>query len=505
MICPDDGDAFFWRVEDASGEIKNASYVVHLHKVCIEFLRIPLSPHSNCLTWISFFRDNDCEYSCNVQTLRSEIEAALPDGTFIGYIMDSTATNRSAMKTLQEEDPSICVIPCLAHCYSLVMKHCAKYFSWIDEVYSAVCAISDKVNGAPKLKHQLHELQKEEELSVRGILTHTPTRFGSKQLVLRSLLKSERAWRKMTATEVWRDALKAKGVSKAFTDAHSFLTSATRDLFERATLLEELMGPVMDAIHTIEADQPMLSFASGLFDSIRAHFERFATEYPELAEGAIPADKRAANSVEHAITLQESFERDAVFAHRPVMTAASIIDPLQWTKNSVGNYRVPVPDSKKGDLNSVLAGFVVDETVEDSLNQVESEVVGLECYSFHKSYTKALDTLIEKKRVDHGMATVITVQPHSRRIDFVANHNQFSEAFPIVVRAASVLLSMPISACSAERCWSKFGLLFASNRSALGLEVAQSLVFVQQNDEVARAGRKRARGADEDTDVFVGH
>jgi hypothetical protein len=107
------------------------------------------------------------------------------------------------------------------------------------------------------------------------------------------LLKSERAWRNIPATEVWRDALKAKGVSKAFTDAHSFLTSATCDVFERATYLEELMSPVIYAIHTIEA-QPMLSSVSGLFDSIVAHFEQFATENPELADGAIPAYKRVA-------------------------------------------------------------------------------------------------------------------------------------------------------------------------------------------------------------------
>jgi hypothetical protein len=48
-----------------------------------------------------------------------------------------------------------------------------------------------------------------------------------------------------------------------------------------------------------------------------------------------------------------------------------------------------------------------------------------------------------------------------------------------------------------------FGLLFVANRNALGLDIAQSIVFVQQNDPVARASRKRARGADGATNVFV--
>jgi hypothetical protein len=62
---------------------------------------------------------------------------------------------------------------------------------------------------------------------------------------------------------------------------------------------------------------------------------------------------------------------------------------------------------------------------------------------------------------------------------------------------------MPVTACAAERNWSKFGLLFVANRNALGLEIAQSIVFVQQNDPVTRASRKRARGADGATNVFV--
>lgn len=33
MICPDNGAAVFWRVQDASGQIKDAAYVVKLHEV----------------------------------------------------------------------------------------------------------------------------------------------------------------------------------------------------------------------------------------------------------------------------------------------------------------------------------------------------------------------------------------------------------------------------------------------------------------------------------------
>jgi hypothetical protein len=33
MICPDDGPAVFWRVEDCSGKIKDADFVLQFHEV----------------------------------------------------------------------------------------------------------------------------------------------------------------------------------------------------------------------------------------------------------------------------------------------------------------------------------------------------------------------------------------------------------------------------------------------------------------------------------------
>lgn len=270
-----------------------------------------------------------------MQKLWAEIEEALPHVTFIGYIVDSTATNRRATITVQEDDPNIVTIPCLAHCYILVIKHTAKHFMWASDVNGAVCTISEKVNSSSKLKHELHSLQEQEGIAMRRILTHTPTRFGSKHLVACSFQKSERAWRKMTATYAWSDALKAKGVGKAFTDAHAFLNSATCDDFECIERVEELMSPVMDAIHQLDADQPMLSMVPGLFNSIAKHSDSFAEEYPDLAIGVVPANKRAADSVDVPITLQESFAKDCGVALRPAFNAAVVIDPLNWTKNSI--------------------------------------------------------------------------------------------------------------------------------------------------------------------------
>jgi hypothetical protein len=93
IICPYDGPAVAWRIVDASEQIKDTAYAVQLHR-----------------------------------DLRGEIEAAVPNGHFLGYVMDSTATNRAAMRILQQEDRTNVVVPCVAHALSNVIKHAAKNF-----------------------------------------------------------------------------------------------------------------------------------------------------------------------------------------------------------------------------------------------------------------------------------------------------------------------------------------------------------------------------------------
>jgi hypothetical protein len=139
-ICVDDGPAFFWRVEDASGRVKDTLYVVTLH-----------------------------------QQWRAEIETVAPGAQFLGFGMDSTATNRAAMKQLQAADPQIIVLPCTAHALSNLLKHTAKYFNWVSDVYETYCTLSEKLINSSKLRSVLHELQEEAYKCKRGICAHVPT------------------------------------------------------------------------------------------------------------------------------------------------------------------------------------------------------------------------------------------------------------------------------------------------------------------------------------------
>jgi hypothetical protein len=453
MVCPDDGPAVFWKVVNAEGQIKDAQYVFELHK-----------------------------------ELRIEVETALPHAQFVGYIMDSTATNRKSMRMLQTDDPAICVLPCASHALSLVIKHTAKYFQWVDNVYSACCAISEKLINAEKLRFEFHSIQLVEYTHVKGICAHVPTRFGSRHLVLRDVVASKEAIKKLSATQAWRESMTKSSAS--LRKAHDMLSALDNDLIFLAEKVEELMGPVMDAIHTLEADQPMLSYLSSVYDGLRDIFEAFSKANPSLADGEIPTDMRKKDSSPTKITLVESFDRDREFMWRPVMSAAAILDPLNWRVNGMGKYHVPVQrysTTMQEELLEVVKAFEKDE------ERAEDELVELECFMFDGKYTNKLNKLTEKRVVKEGGRERTEVSNHKARLGFF--HNFLSNDFPVCSRACSVLMSMPVTACASERNWSKWGLTYVPNRNALGVASAQKMIYIQQNNPSTRIPRGIA-GAD---------
>jgi hypothetical protein len=131
----------------------------------------------------------------------------VPDAELIGYVIDSTATNPKAMAQLRETEPTIMVLDCIAPALSSLMKHTPKFFAWVDSVYECRCALSEKLNQNEKKRLALHELQEAEYGSKRGICSHVPTRFVSKHMVLRDIMRNEVALRKLAAGAEWKAAL----------------------------------------------------------------------------------------------------------------------------------------------------------------------------------------------------------------------------------------------------------------------------------------------------------
>jgi hypothetical protein len=159
------------------------------------------------------------------------------------------------------------------------------------------------------------------------------------------------------------------------------------------------------------------------------------------------------------------------------MGAAAVLDLVNWSKNASGRYYVPVAQLSEANhaaVEGVLNAF--ENTGEDA----EGVLTELETTSLPERYNKALDRLCKRTEVRKGTRTVLTLQPHTELVDFF--NNALGERVSAVTRAVKMLLSMPVSACAAERKWSQWGASFVPIRIRLGLEPAQTLMFVQQND-----------------------
>jgi hypothetical protein len=153
---------------------------------------------------------------------------------------------------------------------SNLIKHAAKFLSWVNDVYMACCSISDKLINSQKLRTALHALQIEEHEAVHGICAHLPTRFGSHHLVLRDAMNSEVALGRLVCTQEWKNAVAG---STGMRIAHDMIVQLEDDLVEMGSKVDEVLGKVMDSIHCLEANQPIISFLLGIFDNLRQHFK----------------------------------------------------------------------------------------------------------------------------------------------------------------------------------------------------------------------------------------
>jgi hypothetical protein len=73
----------------------------------------------------------------------------------------------------------------------------------------------------------------------------------------------------------------------------------------------------------------------------------------------------------------------------------------------------------------------------------------------------------------------VRIEPtHKRRVVWV---NFLKEKCPNLASVAERLMSMHTTACSSERNWSKWGLLFAKTHASFSGAVAEKIVFVCEN------------------------
>ena len=165
------------------------------------------------------------------------------------------------------------------------------------------------------------------------------------------------------------------------------------------------------------------------------------------------------------------------------ISAAFVLDPLNFVKGVDGQYRPPVWQLDR--LDEVNKALKVVQRVAGATNTEDMEAVskewgryqlvaapGQECMS-HLTAREEVDLGNGKKRLQ--VASVA---------DRVGYWKQFGRSFPWLAKAAERLLTVAVTTANAERNWSQWGLVCTAKRNQLALSTAEKLVFVRGNLQI---------------------
>lgn len=139
-----------------------------------------------------------------------------------------------------------------------------------------------------------------------------------------------------------------------------------------------------------------------------------------------------------------------------------------------------------------VSSFSTDE--QDASAEVTSRLRSID------DRNRVLKDLQKKSVKGTGANQKVLVRSHSDRIAYVAY--ELDGRVLACMAHVSKLLAVPVTSCPAERNWSKWGKVFASNRASLGIKTAHKLIDVAQNDH--ETGLQHGEDGDAYPDTFLG-
>jgi hypothetical protein len=187
--------------------------------------------------------------------LIEEVKEHAPHVAVSGFIMDSVSANRSAMSLLDDNEEllksngALINLQCISHTISLLLKDLDKRFDWVHVVYEEALFVSTVISNTEAYRDLFSNEVTQKGGQSMSIATHCETRFGSKYIVLQSVLQHEDSLVAMAGSTAFLKPVKEKKQSAS--KLHSTLLSkyGTADcIFERMRQLQELCDPIMKAI-----------------------------------------------------------------------------------------------------------------------------------------------------------------------------------------------------------------------------------------------------------------
>ncbi|KAJ9530524.1 hypothetical protein QJQ45_012541 [Haematococcus lacustris] len=232
--------------------------------------------------------------------------------------------------------------------------------------------------------------------------------------------------------------------------------------WKRLNLVVDLMEPIGNAIHRLEADMPYLSQVLPTWKALVTHAETWEAKLPAghpLALGVVAA-----------------FKRRAEMHYAPVHAAAYVVDPAHFKPPRAGVHaRPPFMDLTPKQLEDTID--TVARLSKASTAAVRKELTDLKLGVWSDDMVRDVAGIQEQTRTSEDGKTVAADISVRRGLwDFTAR-----EDYPLFSEAATRLLSMHITTAAAERNWSAWGDTFEAGRAQLGIKKAEMMVYIHAN------------------------
>jgi len=333
-------------------------------------------------------------------------------------------------------------------------------------VYAKALVISHVYGDSDKIRALVREKMEDEYGRVYQIKANCPTRFSIQHLICADVLKCEQALMYAVASSRWVEACKTSTKGKEFEEiVRRPLSSQIGEgcnFWEDLRLAIEVGQPIADAIHQLEADEPLLSQLLPVWSGIASSADKFVTAHPEEKFANLP-----------------ELVSDRATKHAPVdaMCSAYALDPMHAKKQLDGRYFLGImslePSQREG-VEKYLERFVL---------------------STEKEELKAELDFIQFEAPDHLARAVVRLHESAEKVGsarcktfwtMYASPPVPSIGFlglPLLSICAQRLLSMHVTSAATERNWSTWGQVYTRRTYRTKIETAEKKVFIRENSK----------------------
>lgn len=392
----------------------------------------------------------------------------------VGFVMDSAAANRAAFEKMDAAGDLTPLInlPCASHTLSLLLKDLDKKVEWIQSTFEFAISVSTHINQSTILSGLFDGWRKQQGLNPVVIPSHSPTRFGSKMIVLEEVNKVFLDLMGFCTSKQFRDEAQRNSMLNEFDVLIRINYGDPNGFFEVVDKVLTLCRPIMEAMTAVEADKAYLSRTLPMIKSILGVESSFSAQFPDFSTCVYKGG---------AISLNSIFQRRLKeFYYRPSMAAAYLVDPINFVVSSI-----------KKTIDLPFDSMEVQE-LDDALNEI-ARIGGSQAANTELNVMR-----VHGLSIDHNALEIIADcaswsknNPGEPTIPSLAVRQNIwkrilAAHFPEAAKVAVQLLSMHTSSCAAERNLSTWGRLYDKYRGHLHISRAEKMVFVSFNDSIKK-------------------